>query len=64
MKDKIILKDNSGIYVEVDVNNFITHIQQYHDSGVSVHEERGHYFTVDNKFRKMLNKKINDYLHE
>ena len=42
MKDKIILKDNSGIYVEVDVNNFITHIQQYHDSGVSVHEERGH----------------------
>ena len=54
MKDKIILKDNYGIDVEVDVKTFVVHIQQYHDSGVSVHEERGHYFTVDDKFRKMF----------
>ena len=60
MKDKVILKDNNGIDVEVDVKTFVVHIQQYHDSGVSVHEERGHYFTVDDKFRKMLNKKINN----
>ena len=60
MKDKIILKDNNGIDVEVDVKTFVVHIQQYHDSGVSVHEERGHYFTVDDKFRIMLNIKINN----
>tara|TARA_B100001245_G_scaffold184300_1_gene142326 strand:+ start:302 stop:490 length:189 start_codon:yes stop_codon:yes gene_type:complete len=59
MKDKIILKDNNGIDVEVDVKTFVVHIQQYHASGMSVHEDRGHYFTVDDKFRKMLNKKIN-----
>ena len=40
MKDKIILKDNNGIDVEVDVKTFVIHIQKYHDSGVSVHEER------------------------
>ena len=60
MKDKIILQDNNGIDVEVDVKTFVIHIQQYHDSDVSVHEERGHYFTVDDNFRKMLNKKINN----
>ena len=58
MKNKIIIKDNSDNNVEVDSKDFIKHINQYHKSGVSIHEERGYYFRVDDKFRKMLNKKI------
>ena len=60
MKQKIILKDNSGTDVVVDARVFTHHINQYHNSGVSIHEERGHYFRVDDKFRKMLNKKIEE----
>ena len=46
--------------VSVDAKMFLKHINEFHHSGVSVHEERGHYFTVDDNFRKMLDKKIND----
>ena len=58
MKNKIIIKDNLDNNVEVDTRDFIKHINQYHNSGVSIHKERGNYFRVDDKFRKMLNKKI------
>ena len=58
MKNKIIIKDNLDNNVEVDSIKFIKHINQYHNSGVSIHEEKGHYYRVDDKFRKMLNKKI------
>ena len=54
MKEKIAIKDNKGIKVEIDINEFAHHINQYHHSGVSIHEERGHYFTVDDNFRKMV----------
>ena len=54
MKEKITLKDNKNIEVEIDIYEFAHHIEQYHHSGVSIHEERGHYFTVDDNFRKMV----------
>jgi len=60
MRDKIIIQDNRGRDVSVDAKTFLKHIKEFHHSGVSVHEERGHYFTVDDNFRKMLDKKIND----
>ena len=60
MRDKIIIQDNRGRNVSVDAKTFLKHIKEFHHSGVSVHEERGHYFTVDDNFRKMLDKKIND----
>ena len=60
MRDKIIIQDNRGRDVTVDAKIFLKHIKEFHHSGVSVHEERGHYFTVDDNFRKMLDKKIND----
>jgi len=52
---KIVIKDRKGIEVEIDINEFAHHIGEYHHSGVSIHEERGHYFTVDDNFRKMVN---------
>ena len=51
---KIVIKDRKGIEVEIDINEFAHHIGEYHHSGVSIHEERGHYFTVYDNFRKMV----------
>ena len=46
------IKDNSGNdYIIKDIEDFYQHIQDYHPSGTSLHEENGHYFTVDDDFR-------------
>tara|TARA_Y100000588_G_C14188474_1_gene896920 strand:- start:1312 stop:1506 length:195 start_codon:yes stop_codon:yes gene_type:complete len=58
VKRKIIVKDNMGENVTVDAETFIKHIKKYHSYGISIHEERGYYFTVDDDFRKMLKLKI------
>jgi len=57
MKARATIIDDLGNQVVVDIKKFIDHINQFHCSGVSVHEERGHYFTVDESFRRMLNEK-------
>ena len=59
MKDKIIIQDDRGNDVTVKTKSFLKHIQEFHQNGVSVHEERGRYFTVNDNFRKMLDEKIN-----
>ena len=61
MKDKEFIIDDLGKEVLVDIKKFINHINQFHSSGVGIHEERGHYFTVNNSFRKMLRKRINSF---
>lgn len=61
MKDKEFIIDDLGKEVLVDIKKFINHINQFHSSGVSIHEERGHYFTVNDSFRKMLRKRINSF---
>ncbi len=49
------LKDNNGRdYVINDIQKFAKHIFKYHSHGISVHEEKGHYFDVDESFRKKL----------
>ncbi len=58
MGDIVVIQDNDGIDVEIDIKEFVHHINKYHHSVVSIHTERGHYFTVNDNFRKMLNKKI------
>ena len=46
------IKDNNGNdYIIKDIKSFYQHIQDYHPSGTSLHEENGHYFTVDDNFR-------------
>ncbi len=53
MKKVKILDDNKN-EVKVDIKSFYQHILEYHSSGNSLHEEAGHYFTVDEKFRKKI----------
>jgi len=53
---KIKLFDDDKNEVEVDLKNFYQHLLEFHSEGVSVHEEQGHYFTVDETFRKKIKK--------
>ena len=56
MNKKIVLNDDSDNPVEVDLKIFIDHINHYHKTGTSIHEERGHNFTVNKTFREKLKK--------
>ena len=56
---KTVLKDDNGKFVEVDLKVLINHINHFHKTGTSIHDEHGHYFTVNYKFRKKL-KKLNE----
>jgi len=56
---KRIIKDDNEKDVEVDLKKFMEHIDQFHKTGTSVHDEDGHYFTVNDDFRNKL-KKIED----
>ena len=58
MKNIIIVKDDKGVNVSVESKSFLKHIQKYHNTGISIHEQNGHYFTVDDSFRKMLKEKV------
>ena len=50
------IKDNQGKLIEVDIVKFKQHKDEYHSNGSSVHEEDGHYFTINQNFRnKILN---------
>ena len=49
------IKVNNGYdYVITNIETFYQHIQEYHSSGTSIHEENGHYFTVDDAFRSKI----------
>ena len=52
---KAKIKDDNGKLIEVDIVKFKKHLDQYHSTGSSLHEENGHYFTVDQKFRDKIN---------
>ena len=51
---KVKIKDDNGNEIEVDLDGFQKHIDKYHSSGTSIHDENGHYFTVDDNSRKKL----------
>ena len=49
------IKDNYGIYYEIkDIKKFAKHIFRFHSSGVSLHQEDGYDFTVDDVFREKV----------
>ena len=56
---KRIIKDDNGKDVEVDLKKFMEHIDKFHKTGTSIHDEDGHYFTVNDDFRNKL-KKMDD----
>jgi len=53
---KRIIKDDNEKDVEVDLKKFMEHIDQFHKTGTSIHDENGHYFTVNDDFRNKLKK--------
>ena len=53
---KIILKDDHGKSLEVDLNVFLDHLNEFHKTGTSTHTQNGCSFTVDDEFRKKLKK--------
>ena len=49
------LKDINGAnYIIKDIKKFAKHIFKFHATGISLHQENGHDFTVDDKFRKKI----------
>ena len=53
---KIILKDDNGKSLEVDLKTFLDHLNDYHKAGISTHTQSGCSFTVNDKFRNKINK--------
>ena len=51
---KVILKDDSRNDVEIELETFVKHINLFHKTGTSIHEQDEHYFTVNQKFRDKL----------
>ena len=51
----IIIQNNDGKNYHIkDIKSFYEHILSYHPKGISLHEENGHYFTVDDAFRTKI----------
>tara|TARA_A100001011_G_scaffold118676_1_gene125195 strand:- start:232 stop:420 length:189 start_codon:yes stop_codon:yes gene_type:complete len=47
------IKDNDGKYYEIkDIKKFTKHIFQFHSIGISLHQEDGCDFIIDDAFRE------------
>ena len=56
---KVILKDdNDQDCVVENILHFQEHLQKFHAVDVSIHEENGHYFRVDDAFRKKIDELV------
>ena len=53
---KTILKDGSGKSLEVNLKEFLDHLNEYHKNGISTHTQSGCSFTVDEEFRNKIKK--------
>ena len=51
---KVEITDDTGKIIKVDIEKFKKHLDEYHSKGSSLHEENGHYFTVDKHFRDKI----------
>ena len=51
---KVILKDDSRNDVKIEHETFVKHINLFHKTGTSIHEQNEHYFTVNQKLRDKL----------
>tara|TARA_B100001750_G_C15041453_1_gene366848 strand:+ start:119 stop:298 length:180 start_codon:yes stop_codon:yes gene_type:complete len=56
---KTILKDDSGKSLEVDLKEFLDHLNKYHKVGTTTHTQNGCSFTVNDEFRNKI-KKLNE----
>ena len=59
MGKRIKVKDlNNRFYLIEDIDQFISHINKYHAHGISIHEENGFFFQIDDLFREKIKKLI------
>ena len=57
MGKSIKVKDlNNRIYFIDDIDQFVSHINEYHAHGISIHEENGFFFQIDDSFREKIKK--------
>jgi hypothetical protein len=60
-KLSVTLKDDIGRDCSIEnITIFQKHLIMFHRTGTSVHEENGHYFTVNDSFRKMVDDLVVD----
>jgi len=57
---RTILKDDHGKSLEVDLKEFLDHLNEYHEAGISTHTQSGCSFTVNDEFRNKINKLFNE----
>ena len=53
---KMVLKDDDGKSLEVDLKEFLDHLNEYHKTGTSTHTQSGCAFTVNESFRTKIKK--------
>ena len=53
---KTILKDDNGKSIEVDLQTFLDHLNEYHKTGTSIHTQSGCSFTINDELRKKIKK--------
>ena len=51
---KTILKDDNGKSLEVDLKQFLNHLNEYHKTGITTHTQNGCSFTVNDEFRTKI----------
>jgi hypothetical protein len=52
---RVKIRDESGNECLIEIiRTFRKHLQLFHKKGVSIHDENGHYFTVDDSFRQKI----------
>ena len=51
---KTTLKDDNGKFIEIDLNIFLDHLNEFHKTGTTIHTQNGCLFTVDDEFRKKI----------
>ena len=57
---KKTIKDDHGKSLEVDLKEFLDHLNEYHKAGISTHTQSGCSFTVNDEFRNKINKLYNE----
>ena len=51
---KTTLKDDNGKFIEIDLNIFLDHLNEFHKTETTIHTQNGCSFTVDDEFRKKI----------
>ena len=52
---RMTVKDDGGEECLIEnIRTFQKHLQLFHKKGDSIHDENGHYFTVDDSFRQKI----------